>query len=169
MVIMKRMVMMMMPEYIPPTPTVHQFSPNWRLLGQICILSGIWSELLYLQAGFCLRMMRMWSVCMSEDEEEDDWSSLMREMKKMKELCWAFAQLSDEDDVCVFLDDEHDQGSGLSPCVCKQCPAWGQQWQHWIEIYRWEIASIAPLVPLLAFITALFVPESPVYLVGRLF
>jgi len=31
----------------------------------------------------------------------------------------------------------------------------------------WEIASIAPLVPLLAFITALFVPESPVYLVGR--
>ena len=37
------------------------------------------------------------------------------------------------------------------------------------EIYRWEIASIAPLVPLLAFITALFVPESPVYLVGLLF
>ena len=32
-------------------------------------------------------------------------------------------------------------------------------------IMRWEIASIAPLVPLLAFITALFVPESPVYLV----
>jgi len=31
----------------------------------------------------------------------------------------------------------------------------------------WEIASIAPLVPLLAFITALFVPESPVYLVSR--
>ena len=36
------------------------------------------------------------------------------------------------------------------------------------KIYRWEIASIAPLVPLLAFITALFVPESPVYLVGLL-
>lgn len=31
----------------------------------------------------------------------------------------------------------------------------------------WEIASIAPLVPILAFITALFVPESPVYLVAR--
>jgi len=31
----------------------------------------------------------------------------------------------------------------------------------------WEIASFAPLVPILAFITALFVPESPVYLVGR--
>jgi len=35
-------------------------------------------------------------------------------------------------------------------------------------VFRWwEIASLAPLVPLLALLTSMFVPESPVYLVGR--
>ena len=128
-VIMITMIKMMMPEYIPPTLCIN-FLPTEGFLAKFASRAGSGSSFCICKQGFpwgwwwcdlfaCLKMRRRMMT-----------STLMREMKKIKELCWAVAKISDEDDVCVFLDDEHDQGFGLSPCVCKQWPAWGQQWQH---------------------------------------